>query len=230
MNLTSMRIMVLPALLAACHVSAIAAAQSTETVEAEVHEKAVKRFHPRKIERLVTRLFDGVKGTIISATSDNLIESTPEQRSRTLRNMACNGSVFGIVKLEARKTFVGKDDRGVFTRFRFRVLDDWRAAPDSKKGQIVHLVMEAGEVKHKGETVRIENARADYQVNASYLLAAGSRFNQDEGSIFYDHPPLIEVVDGILQPIPGSLLFASGTPVRAAKAEVANATPAGSCN
>jgi len=230
MNSTLFRTLVLTALLGVSHLNVGAAVQAADPIEAEVLERAAQRFHSRKIDRVDTRHLDGVRGYKITTTTTNYANANPEQRKRTLRNMACNAVVFGIAKLEAEKSFVGKDGGGVFTRFRFRLVEDWRALPERKVDPVVQLVVEGGEAKYKGETIRVENARADYQIGSSYLLVAGSRFNANEGKTLYELPPLIEVADGVLYPAPASELFASGTSISRARAEIDAATPAGSCN
>ena len=230
MNLTLIRRMVLLSLFAAFHFHAGAADQAADPIAVDIPEKAASRLFAPKISRIDTRHLDGVKGTTMTSTDSGYAGATREERNRTMRNFVCNAPVFGVVKLEAARSFIGKDDRGVFTRFRFRVLDDWRAAPNRKASVIVHIVMPGGEAKYKGETVRIDNALADYQVNSTYLLMAGTRFNTDDGNVLYDQPPLIEVVDGVLYPAPGSEMFGSGTELSKAKAELTAAVPAGSCN
>lgn len=230
MNSKLIRILALQALLGVCHLNVGAAEQKADPVGAEIQDRATQRFRAAKIDRIETRHLDGTRGYKVTATSTSYSKASPEQRQRTLRNIACNAVVFGVAKLESARSFVGRDGGGVFTRFHFRLLDDWRAMPERRVDPVVQLVMEGGEAKYQGETVRVENALADYQVGSSYLLAAGSRFNTTDNKVLYEQPPLIEVADDVLYPAPNSELFASGTSVSRAKAEIDAATPLGSCN
>ena len=107
MNSTLIRKMVLPALLAAFHVHVSAAGQTADTIEVEV-KKAAERIHGIKIDRIDTRHLDGVKGYKVMATGHAYGSENPELRNRILRNIVCDASVFGVVKLEAAESFVGK--------------------------------------------------------------------------------------------------------------------------
>lgn len=130
--------------------------------------------------------------------------------------MACSGATFGLVQLEGALAFVGKDNLGVFTKYRFRILDDWNAA--KRPGPTtIHLIMEGGEVEHRGEKVRVENLNAKYQIDRQYVLVAG------RGPTVYDAPPLIEVIDDTIYPAPDSAPFRSGTTIAQAKAAIGRA-------
>jgi hypothetical protein len=223
------RTLALPALIGVSHLNAVAVGQTEDPVSIEVQAHAVRHLRVPKIERIDRRHQDGVRGYKITSAT-RYATANPEHRKRVLRNIACNAVVFGIAKLETTQSFVGKDGDGVFTLFRFRLLEDWHALPDRNVDTDVQLVIEGGETSYKGEAIRVENALADYQVGSSYLLVAGSRFNSNDGNILYEQSPLIKVADDILYPAASSELFAAGTAIHSAKAEIDAATPAGSCN
>jgi len=192
--------------------------------------RAAEHFHVGQrdnVETLKRKHLDGVRGYSVHTTIEGGI-TDGAQRTVRLSNLACNSAVFGLVQLEGAKPFVGKDNAGVFTKFRFRILDDWRAQ-ENRGAPIVHLIMEGGEVEHKGEKVRVENSLAKYKLNGTYVLAAGNKSASKFDHAIYATPPFMEVSSNTIYSAPGATPFSSGTSVAKAKLEVDQALETRKC-
>lgn len=200
-------------------------------VEADDKEHAARHFgNSRKLrmDNLERRHLDGVKGYSIHYTTEGPGLDQPEQLLQAIGSLACRATVFGLVQLEGATAFVGKDDIGVFTKLKFRVMDDWRA--DKRAGPlVVHLIVPGGEVVHAGEMVRVDNPHANYKVNSSYILVGQAGAEAGEDETLYGPPPLLEVKDNVIYPGPGWTPFAPGTSVQQAKDQVANAVSIRGC-
>lgn len=230
-----LRNLLLASLLATANLGAMAAERAPPkqpvVVEDSESERAVRDLAPSKKHKLANvdqRHIDGVKGYKTIPVQEGPDVGTPEKRTAALAHLACNASVFGLVTLENAKSFVGKGDTGVFTKLRFRVIQDWRA--DAKnKAPVVHLIVHAGELVHAGEPVRVENPLANYKIDSSYILAVGARSSPDQGKSIYELPPFIDVENNTIFPARGWDVLAAGTTVRQAQADVAKAVAAKGC-
>jgi hypothetical protein len=220
---------VLLGFLAAWGLNVNAAEQVEEPVEESIRKEVRKRFNTQKFDRIGTHHLDGVKGYKVSIPIMEFQPKDPVRRQHLLQNVACQSRVFGLVKVEEMKVFIGEGDRGIFTRVRFRIVEDWRPRNEPVPDMIVYKVLEGGEIERQGETIRIDNPLADYRLGSLYLLTAGNRNAGNPDNDLYGLSPVIEVVDGILYPDPGSLLFTPGTSVDRAKEEISSAIPGGSC-
>lgn len=174
------------------------------------------------------RHLDGVKGYKVYFTFEGPTLKQPEQLRRRIAHLACNSAVFGLVELEKSKSFVGKADVGVFTKFRFRLLDDWRAIP-AEKGRDIHLIMQGGEVTFAGEKIRVENPYASYKVGGQYIIAAGRANGDAAQKPIFQTPPFHEVNDNLVHPAPDGALFAPGTTLEQAKTIVKDAVAKEGC-
>jgi hypothetical protein len=228
-----------PTLLLAVHLNIIAAASPIISVDQADQEIAIdeqdriesdSRFHPServKLDHIKGRQADGVKAYLI----DPHLEGgfiPPDDRSAGLQIKACRLQLFGIYELEKEKSFAGKNDIGIFTKFRFKLIEDWRGGA-ANGHKHVHLVMQGGEIEYKGEKLRAENTIAHYVVGKRYLLQAGTRENNKSDGVVYSYSPFIEVVKGLLYPGPDVNVFTSGTSLSSARAEVADALKKRSC-
>lgn len=183
-----------------------------------------------RLDRIKQRHLDGVRGLTVHAASER-----PPRRNVTgdsalddVWSVACRSAEFGLFELESAKSFVGQDDEGIFTKLRFKRLEDWRGDVRSPAG-VVQLVISGGEVVHKGETIRIDNPYGKYEVGSTYVLAAGNRSAPTRERTIYDDPPFMEVRDATIYAAPGWTPFASGTSLKSAKASVAKALDAKAC-
>lgn len=174
------------------------------------------------------RHVDGVKGYKVYLTFEGPSIQQPEQLRRRIAHLACNSVVFGLVELEKAKSFAGKADVGVFTKYRFRVLDDWRAIP-AEKGREIHLIMDGGEVSFAEEKIRVENPFAAYKVGGQYILVAGRATGDAAQKPIFQTPPFHEVNDNLVHPAPDGALFSPGTTLEQAKAIVNEAVAKEGC-
>jgi hypothetical protein len=208
-----------------------APARQPVVVEDSESERAVRDLASSKKLKLGNvdqRHTDGVKGYKTIPVQEGPDVGTPDKRTAALAHLACNASVFGLATLENAKSFVGKGEAGVFTKLRFRVIRDWRA--DAKnKAAVVHLIIHGGELVHAGERVRVESPLANYKIDSSYILAAGARSSADHGKTIYELPPFVEVENNLIFPTRGWDVFAAGTTVNQAQADVAQAVAAQGC-
>lgn len=170
---------------------------------------------------------DGVKGFEIRPKFDSWNVS-PSDRSDRLRVKACRFQVFGIYELEKKKSFLGKDNVGIFTKFRFKLIEDWRAGVRNGHKHF-DLVTEGGEIEYKGEKLRIDNSITHYAIGKRYFLMAGTRGKDESNMVIYSYSPFIEVLNGILYPASDVDVFTSGTSLSTAHAEIAEALKGRNC-
>lgn len=202
------------------HVHAYAHTDGDIVVDEEEKIESVNVFHlsaREKLTRISGRHVDGVRGYTVSPHLEGGITERND-RSTLLRNFACNEQVFGIYELEAAKSFAGKDDIGVFTKYRFKLIDDWRDG-NSLRSKVIHMTVEGGEIDYNGEKIRVENPLLRYVIGGRYFLSAGSR-GKGGDKLVYAYSPFIEISNGTLYPAPGIQLFPSGMSVSKAKVEV----------
>jgi hypothetical protein len=171
---------------------------------------------------------DGVKGYKVYPVLEGPSLAQSEQLQKLVARMACSASVFALVELEAARSFVGKNDIAVFTKYRFRILEDWRVEA-TRKDPVVHLIVHGGEVTHAGEKYRVENPTARYQTGGRYVLMAGSSDNNAPPHSIFETPPLLEVSDDLIYPAPGWTPFAHGTTLEQAKAAIGRAVGKEGC-
>ena len=213
----------LPTILLLASAGALAASpQQKEPLDVDASERlsaknSVGGSRKLSLQKMEPSSLDGVKGYRVYPSAEGPSLKDTDELRRVVAHMACHTAVFGLVELEAAKPFVGQDDVGIFTKFRFRVIDDWRAN-GAGSGRTVDLVMMAGEVSRDGERYRIENPHALYEVGGRYVLIAGTK-SQEQKTIF-GSPPFLEISDDMIHPAPGWTPFAPGSTVQQAKSEV----------
>ena len=200
-------------------------------VQADDIEQAAQHFatsRKLRMDSLEGRHPDGVKGYRIYHTAEGPGLDQPEQLLQVIGSLACRATVFGLVELEGATSFVGKDAIGVFTKLKFRVIDDWRADTRSAP-HVVYLIVSGGEVVHAGEKIRADNPSADYKLHSSYILVGEAGADAGKDSTMVSLPPLLEVQDNVIHPGPGWTPFAPGTTVQQAKDQVAKAVSITGC-
>lgn len=192
-------------------------------VDAGDRNKAKQRFSANaSLSHMKSRHLDGVKGEEIIIDPEPPIERGIFQNARldALHLYACKSAIFGEVELVGKKSFVGSDGEGVFTKLRFSKIDDWR--PNNKKQvKIINLVVPGGDVEWEGERFRIVNKRANYQIKRHYILIAGNNTENSDNSTIFSNPLFLEVDNNAIYSPPGWTLFENGTTLKQAKADVA---------
>ncbi len=187
-------------LLANCAFACYGVAAAEVVVDDSDKAEAPKAFAYGKkhdIKMIGARHLDGVKGLDLHIEDEPPIRANvlPDPVLDGLRSLACGAQAFGLVELEDAISFVGSGDLGVFTKLRFKLVDDWRAKKEAN-GKVVHLVVPGGEVNNSGERIRISTKYANFKTGEQYILYTGTRFNPKK--VIYDTPPLIEVQDKTL--------------------------------
>ncbi|MET0268232.1 MAG: hypothetical protein ABW202_21765 [Duganella sp.] len=179
-----------------------------------------KKLSLERLKQSQDTFLDGAKGyTPSESVRPRLIK--PEVRQKYFAQAACEGSLTGLVELINAKSFTGVGDNGIFTKFRFRVVDDWRVQPAPSR-PYVDIIMHVGEMVHEGQRYRADNPEARYTIGKQYILLAGKLASGTRGSLI-GAPAFLEVSDGIIYPAPSVTHFAPGTTVEQAKLEVENA-------
>jgi hypothetical protein len=227
-------------LLFACFVSLagpVLAAPSAESKELEVDDQdanqAVEAYGQTRrhydLSRLSDRHLDGVKGYTFSSVSEPPVAAAgglADPYLGTLRQLACSRQVFGEAELVGKKSFAGRHGYGVFTKYRFKMISDFRDGKKSAK--VVHVIIPGGEIDYQGEKVRVENAAGDFNVGSRYVLVAGSKRADERETLFYSIPHM-EISSNTIYSADGWAPFESGTNVKRAKADVAKALSLKGC-
>jgi hypothetical protein len=233
MTLNTIQKAALASLCALAYAGTSAAGGAKEPVEIDADDRvraAAQLGSTKKLALSALKPFhiDGTKGYSVHAIIEGPSLKQPELMRKRIALSACRANVFGLVELESARSFVGKDDAGVFTKYRFRVLDDWRAAP-TDQGKKVDLILEGGEITHGGEVYRAENAFAKYEVGSKYVLLAHNADKHLGKKAILDTPPALEVVDDIVHPGLGWTPFAPGLTLEQAKNVVKEAVAKEGC-
>lgn len=214
----------LPALLIVAATSVVAA-NSELTVDSNDRDIAAPMYPTSKklkLDKIDGRHPDGVRGLTFFSYSEPPVRSglMQDPAQEVLRRYACNSDVFGVAEVEDSKSFVGKNENGVFTKLRFKLVDSWRVRP-GPKAQTFQLIVVGGEVEYKGEIIRISNSQGSYIKGRRYLMIlAGDRSETVDQKIFAGDPLLLEVSNGIIYPAPGWSPFEPGTSLIRAQALV----------
>lgn len=179
-----------------------------------------KKLSLERMKQSQHTFLDGAKGyTSSESIRPRMVK--PEARQKYFAQAACDGTLTGLVELVNAKSFTGVGNNGIFTKFRFRVVDDWRVQPAPPRAY-VDIIMHVGEIIYDGERFRVENPEARYSVGGQYVLLSGKAANSSRDSLI-GAPAFLEVSDGVIYPAPSITYFAAGTTVEQAKAEVENA-------
>jgi hypothetical protein len=169
----------------------------------------------------------GVRGYRIYPGFEGPCLDDRERLRKVVAHMACHTAVFGIVELEAAQPFPGADDIGIFTKYRFRLIEDWRQVR-AENGRTVDLVMAGGEVTRDGITYRVEHPHALYRVGGRYVLIAGGENNGLQ--TIHAWPAYIALRSDVIGEALGGTPFAAGTSVAEARSQVAEALPREGCH
>ncbi|WP_157256291.1 hypothetical protein [Pelomonas sp. Root1217] len=180
---------------------------------------------PRSRKLKLDRFFqgrhpDGVRGTTYSSVPEPpvLPGEIQDPVQEALHSYACRYAVFGVAELQNSRSFIGKDEIGIFTKLRFKLVDSWSVQPGSKV-QSFDLLVEGGEVEYRGEIIRLGNPQAAYVKGRHYLMIMHSA-NDKNKKIFVGTPYLLEISNGTIYPAPGWSPFKPGTTLTRAKAMV----------
>lgn len=123
-------------------------------------------------------------------------------------------------------SFTGSDG-GIYSKLRFRVLDDWRPhvrdpAPD------VDVLIIGGEIVRDGERLRMEDAEGQYRLGQRYVLIAGG-YRQAGDAVLRAYLHFLPVDGGVIHVAPGEMTFANGVSTIQASADVARAVAMAPC-
>jgi hypothetical protein len=173
-----------------------------------------------KLDNLQGRHPDGVRGTTYRSVPGSPVvpSETQDPDQEALRSFACGHAVFGVAELHNSKSFIGKDEIGIFTKLRFKLVDSWSVQPGSKV-QSFDLLVRGGEVEYKGEIIRLGNPQAAYVKGRHYLMILHSAKDKNK-KIFVGSPYLLEISNGTIYPASGWSPFKPGTTLTRAKAMV----------
>ncbi|KQV53470.1 hypothetical protein ASC95_12100 [Pelomonas sp. Root1217] len=116
----------------------------------------------------------------------------------TLRHYACSYAIFGVADLQGAKSFVGKNEIGILTKLRFKIVDNWKAG-SIPKDQFFDLIIPGGEVMHKGEMFRLGDPLTSYVKGRRYLMIIQGDTENAEKNYFVELPRLLEVSNGIIR-------------------------------
>ena len=89
----------------------------------------------------------------------------PERRLDLAVRYACYAAFFGIAEVTGARSFAGAGGIGIFTKYRLRLVEDWRPGSQSAGGTF-DLVMHGGEIVEDGETFRARHPYTGYRVGA----------------------------------------------------------------
>lgn len=199
------------------------------SVGADEASKAVRHFGGgRDLSKVISHHLDGVMGEEVINDPEPPIyrKYFPDRRLDAIHQEACSAAVFGEAELLGKKSFVGSQGQGVFTKLRFKLINDWRPGNDNN-AKVVHVIVEGGEADWNGRRYRIKNKRSDFNVGHRYVLIAGSK--SDSSSPIVGEPPFLEIENVTIYAPPGWTLFPNGTTVKQAKAEVEKVLAARAC-
>ena len=162
---------------------------------------------------------DGVLGTTYFSSSEAPpVSGAMDPTQEVLRLFACRYAVFGVAELQNSRSFIGKDEIGIFTKLRFKLIESW-SEQSALQAQSFDLLVVGGEVEHNGEIIRLGNPQAAYVKGRHYLMIMHSA-NDKNKKIFVGTPYLLEISNGTIYPAPGWSPFEPGTTLTRAKAMI----------
>ncbi|WP_457322764.1 hypothetical protein [Roseateles sp. P5_E11] len=162
---------------------------------------------------------DGVLGTTYFPGSEAPpVSGAMDPTQEVLRRFACRYAVFGVAELQNSRSFIGKDENGIFTKLHFKLVESWSEQP-ALKAQSFDLLVEGGTVEDKGETIRLDNPQAAYVKGRHYLMIMHSARDKNK-RIFAGTPYFLEISNGTIYSAPGWSPFEPGTTLTRAKAMV----------
>jgi len=208
--------------------TSVMAANSGLIVADKDREKGVK-FYPNDqkdtLDDIESRLPDGVRGM---TSFEHPEPVRMNDRPSYLRQYACSFAIFGVAELQDSKSFVAKDDKGILTKLRFKMVDSWSAG-SGPKDPIFDLIVPGGEVEYKGEMFRIRNPLATYVSGHRYLMIIQGDDMEKTDTTFVGVPRLREVSNGIIHGPFSAPPFESGMRLDSAKASVQEALEQKGC-
>lgn len=200
------------------------------SISADERDNATQRYRGSALSSATQRHFDGVKGweVVIDPEPPVYARAFPDRRRDALWQYACSAAVFGEAELMAKKSFIGDGDTGVYTKLRFKLSNDWRTNTKVPENHI-DIIVPGGEVNFKGEAFRVTNRTANFKSDRHYVLIAGDQTNFNPKQSVYGEILLLEIDRGAIYSPPGWTVFANGTSIEQAKAEVGSLMSAKEC-
>jgi len=225
----------IPALLMMIATSASAA--NPDLVIDRTDQDKAELLHPSsskklKLDNVQDRDSDGIRTRSVFTVPEPPAVSgqNPDIVQEALRSYACYDSVFGVAEVQDFKSFVNRSETNIFTKVRFRLIDDWSARPGPKE-QTFDLIVEGGEAEYKGEVVRINNPQASYVKGRRYvMIIGGNRSGAADKKVFVGSPYLIKVLNDSIYPAPGWSPFKPGTSLDQARGLVGKALALKGCD
>jgi hypothetical protein len=189
--------------------------QNDEDIAAPMYPSSKKL----KLDNIEDRHPDGVRGLTFFSFPEPPVGSGLKQDR--VQEALRHSDVFGVAEVADSKSFVGKNDHGVFTKLRFKLVESWSVRP-GPKAQTFHMIVVGGEVTHKGEVIRISNSQGSYVKGRRYLMIIdGDRSATAAEKTFTEDTYLLEVSNGNIRTAAGGWSpFESGTSLIRAKALV----------
>jgi len=171
---------------------------------------------------------DGVLGTTyFSAPEAPPVSGEMDPAQEVLRRFACRYAVFGVAELQHSRSFIGKDEIGIFTKLHFKLVESWSEQP-ALKAKSFNLLVVGGTIEDKAETIRLDNPQAAYVKGRHYLMIMNSAKDKNKG-VFAGSPYFLEISNGTIYSAPGWSPFEPGTNITRAKAMVYDAVKQKGC-
>jgi hypothetical protein len=214
-----------------------ASAANPDLVVDRTDQDKAELLNPRpskklKLDNIQGRDSDGVRARAVFTVPEPPAVSGQNQNivQEALRYYACYDSIFGVAEVQDFKSFVNRSETNVFTKVRFKLIDDWSARPGPKE-QTFDLIVEGGEADYKGEVVRVNNPQANYVKGRRYVMIIGGNSpGAADKKVFVGSPYLIKVLNESIYPAPGWSPFKPGTNLDQAKALVGEALALKGCD
>jgi hypothetical protein len=171
------------------------------------------------LSKIRFRHSDGTKGHDWSSSEEppyfNMYRAATRDSHRAiLHKYGCDARVLGAAQLLGSKSFVNLEGTQIYTKYKFKILQDFRFDGADKMRQIVYVVMLGGEAKINGEKIRVNNLNSPFSLSGGgeFLLAITEDPISKNGSTYMQNPSYIEIKDDRIFPPGGNWLgFKSGT-------------------
>lgn len=164
-----------------------------------------------KLDSIQGRHLDGARGVnfISNPPVPPFNPRAPDPQLEVLKYYACKAAAFGEYKLINQRSFVGDGGNFIYTKRRFKLVDDW-SIRDEPTLDVLDVVMRGGEVIWKGEKIRLENEKQKFKVGRNYIVAVGVR-TPTQKKLIFGEMLFLEVDNGSIYPGDSFELFEAGT-------------------
>jgi hypothetical protein len=179
-----------------------------------------------KLDYIQQRHPDGVRGLTYIAVPEAPVRSgQPADRAEMLRHYACSLAVFGLAELTDSTSFIGKENREVFTKLRFKLVENWQVRP---RLQTFDVIVRGGEVVYQGERIRMVHSLANHVQGHRYVMMLGGS-RSPTARTFAAEPYFLDAAHGAIAAGLGWSPFESGISLGRAKAMVGTAVAQRGC-